>query len=71
MNLVEAWQGNTDASRGEVADRRSFSSCHSHIGIPINFQEESGNITFSSTEIPVPLEVSNGYEASYPNEAGT
>ena len=26
-NVHEAWQGNTDASRGEVGDRGSLSSC--------------------------------------------
>ena len=45
-NLHEAWQGNTDASRGEAEDQAFLSSCHSDIGIPINFQEESGIITF-------------------------
>ena len=39
--LLEAWQGNRDASRGEAGDRASLSSCHSDIGIPINFQAES------------------------------
>ena len=46
MNLLEAWQGNTDASRGEAGDPGSVSSCHSDIGIPINFQEDSGIIIF-------------------------
>ena len=45
-NLLEACQGNTDASRCEVGDRGFLSSCHSDIGIPINFQEESGIVTF-------------------------
>ena len=45
-NLHEAWQGNTDASRGEAGDRGSLSSCQSDIGIPINFQEESDIGTF-------------------------
>ena len=45
-NLHEAWQGNTDTSRGEAGDRRSLSSCHSDTGIPINFQEESGIVNF-------------------------
>ena len=45
-NLHEPWQENTDASRGEVGDRGTHSSCHSDIGIPINFQQESGNVTF-------------------------
>ena len=45
-NLHEAWQRNADASRSEVGDGVSLSSCHSDIGIPINFQEESGIVTF-------------------------
>ena len=45
-NLLEAWQGNTDASRDEAGDGGSLSSCHSDIGLPINFQRESGIVTF-------------------------
>ena len=45
-NLLGAWQGNTDASRGEAGYPWSHSSCHSDIGIPINCQEESGIVTF-------------------------
>ena len=45
-NLNKAWQDNTDASVGEVGDQASHSSFHSDIGIPINFQEESGLVTF-------------------------
>ena len=45
-NLFEAWQGNKDASRDEAGDPVSLSSCHRDIRIPINFQEESGIITF-------------------------
>ena len=44
--LLEAWQGNMDASRCQVGDPGSLSGCHTDIGIPINFQEESGIITF-------------------------
>ena len=44
-NSHEAWQGNTDASRGEAGDPGSLYSCHSDIGIPINFQQESGIVT--------------------------
>ena len=44
--LLEDLQGNTDASGGEVGDPGSLSSCHSDIGISINFQEESGIVTF-------------------------
>ena len=45
-NHLEAWQSNTDPSRGEVGDPVYLSSCHSDIGIPINFQHQSGIITF-------------------------
>ena len=44
--ILEAWQGNRDAPRGEAGDPGSHSSCHRHIGIPINFQEESGIVSF-------------------------
>ena len=40
-NLHEAWQGNTDPSRGEAGDCESLSRCHSDIGIPINIQQQS------------------------------
>ena len=40
--LHEAWQVNMDASRAEAGDPESLSTCHSDIGIPINFQKESG-----------------------------
>ena len=43
--LNSAWQDNSDASRGEAGDQASLSSCHSDIGIPIHFQQESGIIT--------------------------
>ena len=43
-------------------------SWHSYIGIPINFHEESGIVTFWSTELSAPLEVSNGCEALCPEE---
>ena len=35
-----------DASGGEAGDRGSISSWHSGIGIPTNFQGESGIVTF-------------------------
>ena len=44
-NLNKAWEDNTDASGGEAGDQASLSSFHSDIGIPINFQEESGIVT--------------------------
>ena len=67
----EAWQGNMDVSRGDTGDPGSLSGWHSDIGIPINFQEESGIVTFCIIELCMPLEVSKGYEASCPYEAGT
>ena len=45
-NLHEAWQENRDASRGEAGNQESLSSCHRDIGIPINFQAESGIVSF-------------------------
>ena len=39
--LLEAWQGNREASAGEVVDAVSLSSFHRDIVIPINFQEAS------------------------------
>ena len=41
---------------------------HSYIGIPINFHEESGIVTFWSNELSAPLDVSKGYEALRPEE---
>ena len=41
-----------------MGDQASLSSFHSDIGIPINFQEESGFGTFLSIEHRGPLEVS-------------
>ena len=45
-NLNWAWQDNADASGVEVGNQASLSSFHRDIGIPINFQEESGLVTF-------------------------
>ena len=45
-NLNKSWQDNTDASGGEVGDQEFLSSFHRDIGIPINYQEESGLGTF-------------------------
>ena len=70
-NLHKAWQGNTDAAQGEAGDLVSLSSWHSDIGFPINFQQESGIITFWSIEFHVPLKVSKGCEASCPDEEET
>ena len=48
-----------DASGGEVGDHSPLSSFHRDIGIPINFQEESGLGPFRNTELRGPLEVSS------------
>ena len=40
----------------------------SYIGIPINFHEESGIVTFWSNELSTPLDVSKGCEALCPEE---
>ena len=45
-NLNEAWQENTDPSGGEPGGQASLISCHSYIGIPINFHEELGIVPF-------------------------
>ena len=44
--LNSAWQENTYASGSESAGQASLISWHSYIGIPINFYEESGIVTF-------------------------
>ena len=44
--LNYAWQENTDASGGEAGGQASLIRWHSYIGIPINFHEESGIVTF-------------------------
>ena len=44
--LNYAWQENTDASGGEPGGQASLIIWHSYIGIPINFHEESGIVTF-------------------------
>ena len=44
--LNSAGQENTDASGGEPGGQASLISWHSYIGIPINFHEESGIVTF-------------------------
>ena len=49
----------------------SLSSCHSDIGIPINFQVVSDIVAFCSVELRVPLELSKAREASCRDEAGT
>ena len=44
--LNYAWQENTDTSGGEPGGQPSLIRWHSYIGIPINFHEESGFVTF-------------------------
>ena len=44
--LKQAWQYNTEASGREAEGQASLISWHSYIGIPINFHEESGIVTF-------------------------
>ena len=44
--LNYAWQENTDPSGGEPVGQAFLISWHSYIGIPINFHEESGIVTF-------------------------
>ena len=61
--LNYAWQEKTYTSGGEPGGQSSLISWHSYIGIPINFHEESGIVTFWSIELSAPLEVSNGCEA--------
>ena len=45
-HLLEAWQGNRDASRGEAGDAEFLSISHRDIWIPINFQEVTGIVFF-------------------------
>ena len=42
-----------------MGDHSPLSSFHRDIGIPINFQEESGLCPFRNTELRGPLEVSS------------
>ena len=44
--LNYAWQENTDASAHDPGGQASLISWHSYIGVPINFHEESGIVTF-------------------------
>ena len=46
----------------------SLISWQSYIGIPINFHEESGMVTYGSNELSAPLDVSKGCEAPCPEE---
>ena len=45
-NLNYAWQDYIDHCGGEVGDQESHSSFQRDLGIPFNFQEESGLVTF-------------------------
>ena len=63
-----ASQENTDASGCEPGGLASLIGWHSYIGIPINFHEESGIVTFCSIELSATLEVSNGCETLCPEE---
>ena len=47
-NLNQPWKDNSDTSAGEVRDHTPLSSSQKDLGIPINFQEESGLVTFES-----------------------
>ena len=53
-NLLEAWKGNTDASQSEAGDQGSLSTCHSDIGIPINFQKSQGSSPFEALKLHTP-----------------
>ena len=46
VKLNYAWQENTYASGGDPGGQASLISWHRYIGIPINFHEESGIVTF-------------------------
>ena len=45
-NLNYPWQDINDASGGEAGGQASLINLHSYIGIPINFHEVSGIVTF-------------------------
>ena len=57
-----------DASWGEAGGKASLISWHSYIGIPNNFHEELGIVTFLSIELSATLYVSKGCEALRPEE---
>ena len=54
-----------------MGDQASLSSFHRDIGIPINFQEESGLGTFCSIEVRGPLEVSRAVRPPVQMRLGT
>ena len=51
-----------------MGGQASLISWQSYIGIPINFHEDSGIVSFGSIELSAPLENSNGCEALCPEE---
>ena len=57
-----------DATEGEAGGQASLICWHSYIGIPFNFHEESGIVTFWINELSAPLDVSKGCEALWPEE---
>ena len=44
--LNYAWSDSSDDTEGEAGGQASLIIWHSYIGIPINFHEESGIVTF-------------------------
>ena len=54
-----------------MGDQGSLSSFHRDIGIPINFQEESNLVSFSSLELHEPLEVSRNVRPPVQMRRGT
>ena len=54
-----------------MGDQASLFRFHRDIGIPINFQEESGLVTFTSIEIHEPHEVSIDVRATDQIRCGT
>ena len=60
-----------EATGGEALGQVSLISLSSYIGIPINFQEESGIFSFWSNELIAPIDVSKECEALCPEEVET
>ena len=52
-----------EATGSEAGGQAFLISWHIYIGIPINFHEESGIVTFSCIELSAPFDVSKGCEA--------
>ena len=69
--LLEAWQGNCDASPAEAGDQVSLSKCHRNPGTPIKFDEESGIGSFRGTDLRVPLEFSKDVRPPFAMRWGT